>query len=97
MVDFLKIHSVSVISTKFSRKVPETKKSSLRADLIAHLDDASEKARKEFRNNEVILKEQLDISIKEAAAEYKRSMVGFVLSESGAITMEAKSSVSSTM
>ena len=76
----------------FSHKLPELKMSSLRADLVARLDDISEKAREEVKNNEEIMDEQLDITIEEAAAEYKKSMVGLLLSEGGRITMEREPS-----
>ena len=80
---------------RISHKVPETKVSSLRADLIARLDEISEKAREEVKNKAEAVEEQLDITIKEAAAEYKKSMVGLLLSESGTIPMEGKSAGSS--
>ena len=80
---------------QFSGKVSQTRMSSLRADLIARLDDINDKAREEVKNNAEIVEEQLESTIKEAAAEYKRSMVRLLSSESGAIRMEGKSSRSS--
>ena len=65
---------------EFSSKLPESKMNSLVSDLTARLDAITEKAHAEVKQNQESLKQQLDSAIGAAAAEYKKSMIGLLVS-----------------